>query len=110
MHADFIALINARRGNKKSIDIVCTQFDAIFAKFQSHGDDISFFEPLLAPQFFNAAHVEDNQLVSILSACVNNIQATEDIDTSTKNSVFIKNISYSNIAGVLRQCDSQDNG
>lgn len=64
---------------------------------------------MLALQLLNAVHAKANLRVSIFAACVNIIQAEEDTDTSTRNSVIIKCISHSTIAVVLRQWDPCDN-
>lgn len=68
-------------------------------------------EPFLALQLLNTAHVEENQRVRLLVACVNNMKPEKEIDAfSEKNSGFIKNICYSTSAGVLRQGDSRETG
>lgn len=108
IYTDFISLINDRRKNTKLFNSFETRFDAFVAKFKLHGEENAFLEPLLALQLLNAAHVEDGQRVSILAVCVN-IMKTDKTNPSTQNSVFIKNTSYSTVAGVLRQCDSRGN-
>lgn len=62
----------------------------------------------MALQLLSAVHVHDNQRVSILAACANNMQAEMDAYVYTKDYVFIKSTSYSSIAGVLLQFDTQE--
>lgn len=57
-----------------------------------------------------AANIDDTQRLSILAACVSKMSVSGDADSTTKNAVFIQNISYSTIADVLRQGESSDVG
>lgn len=86
------------------------RFDALISKFKSHGDDIAFPEPLISLQLLNASNVEDNHRVRILAASVNSMKVNEETSNTTQNTVFVKNITYDAIAGVLRQCDATKDG
>lgn len=60
-------------------------------------------------QLLNAAYVYSLQGVSISAVWVNNIKSDADTYVSSKESVLVMNISYSDIADVFRQFDIQEN-
>lgn len=108
VHADFIAFISAHWGHNESFKLFETWFDVLIAKFDLHVKDIAFCKPHRALQLFDTAHVEDNLWVSILAACVKNMKAVKDTNIYSKTFIFVKEIFYSIISDVLRQCNSPD--
>ena len=102
VYEDFSHLFSIFRGTNESLRNFELRFAAQLSKFHSNGKLISPHESLTAFMLLNNSCVDDAHSVSILSAATSHdVQASKNMD----NDEYIKNIQYSSVASVLRQCD-----
>lgn len=83
----------------KSFEARCHALDS---NVKSHGDSLTFPEPLIAPLILSAGNIGSNQRVSIITACLNQEQVVESTTNSSTNIFFVQNNSYETITGMTR--------
>lgn len=101
----FNDLLGTKRGLNVSMKGFELRFSANVAKFNAISASTKLPDCLTALMLISNSDISDSQRVSVLAAAASS-SAVEDVATAT-NEQFLKSISYSAVASVVKQCEGK---